>query len=129
MLKVNCRIKKSKLNLNSRIKYAKKIIIQLPGQKHPKHYHERKEETFQVLHGTLHSDLNGTHKILYPGDTLLVQPGVWHSFWTDDGCIFEEVSTTHFDDDSFYKDKKINNMNREDWKTFVNQWGRFEIPA
>ncbi len=108
--------------------YAKKIIIQLPGQKHPKHYHKRKEETFQVLYGILHSDLNGTHKTLHPGDTLLVQPGVWHSFWTDDGCIFEEVSTTHFDDDSFYKDKKINNMKREDRKTFVNHWGRFEIP-
>ena len=109
--------------------YAKKIIIQLPGQKHPKHYHKRKEETFQVLYGVLHSDLNGKNKILYPGDTLLVQPGVWHSFWSDAGCIFEEVSTTHFDDDSFYKDKKINNMKREDRKTFVNHWGRFEIPA
>ena len=82
-----------------------------------------------MLYGVLHSDLNGKNKILYPGDTLLVQPGVWHSFWTDAGCIFEEVSTTHFDDDSFYKDKKINDMKRKDRKTFVNHWGRFEIPA
>ena len=29
--------------------YCKKIIVQLPGQVHPNHFHQRKEETFQVL--------------------------------------------------------------------------------
>jgi N-acetylneuraminate synthase len=33
--------------------YAKKLVIQLPRQKHPYHFHKRKEETFQLLHGDM----------------------------------------------------------------------------
>ena len=33
--------------------YCKKIVVQLPGQKHPMHFHKLKEETFQVLAGEL----------------------------------------------------------------------------
>ena len=49
-------------------------------------------------------------KLLLPGDTCLVQPGIWHSFSTSEGCVFEEISTTHYNNDSVYKDKKINEM-------------------
>lgn len=108
-------------------KYCKKIIVQLPGQKHPSHYHKRKEETFQVLYGMLNVNIEGHIRTLQPGETCLVQPGVWHSFWTDTGCVFEEVSTTHYNDDSFYADKAINNMKRSDRKTKVHHWGRFEL--
>jgi D-lyxose ketol-isomerase len=31
--------------------YAKKILIQLPRQKHPYHFHKEKKETFQLLWG------------------------------------------------------------------------------
>jgi N-acetylneuraminate synthase len=31
--------------------YCKKLVIQIPNQTHPTHYHEKKEETFQVLWG------------------------------------------------------------------------------
>jgi sialic acid synthase SpsE/mannose-6-phosphate isomerase-like protein (cupin superfamily) len=107
--------------------YCKKIIVQLPGQRHPSHYHKRKEETFQVLSGQLHVNVDGHIRTLDPGETLLVQPGVWHSFWTDGGCVFEEVSTTHYNDDSYYADKKINKMARPERKTIVDHWGRFEL--
>ena len=33
-----------------------------------------------------------------------------------------EVSTTHHNDDSFYKDKKIKVLKREQRKTFINNW-------
>jgi N-acetylneuraminate synthase len=107
--------------------YCKKLIVQLPGQHHPSHFHKRKEETFQVLSGELFVDLDGHKHHLYPGDTLLVQPGVWHEFWTETGVIFEEVSTTHYNDDSFYKDKQINRMERHQGKTVVDNWGRFQL--
>jgi sialic acid synthase SpsE/quercetin dioxygenase-like cupin family protein len=107
--------------------YCKKLVVQLPGQRHPAHYHARKEETFQVLHGTLVSELDGKRRELHPGDTLLVLPGVWHSFWTATGVVFEEISTTHFDDDSFYEDKRINKMARSERKTIVDHWGRFQL--
>lgn len=107
--------------------YCKKIVIQTPGQYHPSHYHKKKEETFHVLWGVLQVELEGRHRTLYPGDLLLVQQGVWHDFWSDTGCIFEEVSTTSYNDDSFYEDKEINSMPRAGRKTVVNHWGRYQI--
>lgn len=109
--------------------YCKKILIQLPGQQHPAHYHKLKEETFQVLHGELRIFVDGREKILFPGDTCLVLPGVWHSFWTPTGCVIEEVSTTHYNNDSVYRDQKINLLERSQRKTRVNHWGRWELPA
>ncbi len=107
--------------------YCKKILVQLPGQKHPSHYHKRKEETFQVLFGELHSEIDGHRKTLLPGNTALVLPGAWHHFWTDTGVVFEEISTTHFNDDSVYSDPEINNKKREERKTIVDHWGRYQL--
>ena len=42
------------------------------------------------------------------------------------GCVFEEIYTTHFNDDSYYQDKKINKMKHSERKAIVDQWGRFE---
>lgn len=106
--------------------YCKKVVVQLPGQRHPMHYHMKKEETFQVLHGSLEIDVDGRRRTLLPGDTQLVQQGVWHSFRTETGVIFEEISTTHYADDSFYEDKSINARGNAR-KTVVNQWGRYQI--
>jgi len=108
--------------------YCKKILVQLAGQKHPAHYHPLKEESFQLLYGDLSVSIDGHIKQLSPGETCLVMPGVWHSFWTDGGCVFEEVSTTHFNSDSVYKDSKINKLLRNERKTIVDHWGRFQIP-
>jgi sialic acid synthase SpsE/quercetin dioxygenase-like cupin family protein len=107
--------------------YCKKLIAQLPGQSHPAHYHARKEETFQVLHGVLEATVEDRVRRLLPGDTLLVLPGVWHSFRTDEGVIFEEISTTHYNDDSFYEDPEINRKIRAQRKTKVDHWGRFQL--
>jgi N-acetylneuraminate synthase len=109
--------------------YCKKIIVQLPGQKHPLHFHKLKEETFQVLHGELKVSVDGHIRTLVPGEVCLVMPGVWHSFWTETGCIFEEVSTTHYNNDSVYKDSRINKLQRHERKTVVDHWGRFQLPV
>ena len=109
--------------------YCKKIIVQLPGQCHPVHYHKRKEETFQILHGVLESEIDGHRRTLHPGETALIQPGVWHRFWTETGCVFEEVSTTHYNNDSVYNDRRINEMPREARKTLAEHWGRFAMMA
>jgi sialic acid synthase SpsE/mannose-6-phosphate isomerase-like protein (cupin superfamily) len=107
--------------------YCKKLIIQMAGQRHPCHYHKRKEETFQILWGVLEAVIEGRPRTLYPGDTLLIQQGVWHEFWTESGVIFEEISTTHYNDDSYYEDKAINSIPRATRKTVVNHWGRYQI--
>jgi len=100
-------------------KYCKKLIIQLPRQKHPYHFHKSKEETFQLLYGDLEVELDGKRITPQVGDTILVRPGEWHKFHTLDGAIFEEVSTTHFDNDSFYEDERIARLSREARKTVI----------
>lgn len=107
--------------------YCKKLIIQTPGQSHPTHYHQKKEECFQLLAGDVTVIVDGKKKKLLLGEIILIQRGVWHSFLTENGCVIEEISTTHINNDSFYKDVKINSMKREDRKTVVENWGRFEI--
>jgi sialic acid synthase SpsE/mannose-6-phosphate isomerase-like protein (cupin superfamily) len=109
--------------------YCKKLVVQLPGQKHPTHYHARKEETFQVLYGELNCMVDGHHRTLVQGESVVVMPGVWHSFGTDDGVIFEEISSRDYDNDSFYEDKSINKLARAERKTVVDHWGRFQIKA
>jgi hypothetical protein len=37
------------------------------------------------------------------------------------------VSTTHYNNDSFYADKRINKLPRSERKTVVDHWGRFQI--
>lgn len=107
--------------------YCKKIVVQLPGQHHPAHYHKKKEETFHLLSGDLTIFLEGVERKLSPGETCLVSPGMWHSFSSQYGCIIEEISSTHFKNDSVYKDPKINQMKLDERKTIVKNWGRFFI--
>ena len=102
--------------------YCKKIIVQLPRQKHPYHFHKRKEETFQVLSGSLEVEKDGSPITLDAGDIFLVEPNAWHKFSSLQGVIFEEVSTTHFNNDSFYEDPDINAMPRSERKTIIKNW-------
>jgi len=102
--------------------YAKKLVIQLPRQKHPYHYHKKKEETFQLLAGDLEVVKDGHCHAVRPGDTLLVEPGEWHKFHTLEGCVFEEISSTHYNNDSFYEDPAIARMDRDQRKTKVDNW-------
>ena len=107
--------------------YCKKLVLVLPGQKHPSHFHKRKEETFQVLTGVFECIVDDHYRKMNPGEITLVQPGVWHEFWSKEGCIIEEISSTHYDNDSVYKDAKINKQSRSERKTVVKNWGRFEL--
>jgi len=103
--------------------YCKKILIMMPGQKHPTHYHTVKEETFIVVDGRLEVDLEGKRHSLGKGDMLPVLRGQKHSFWSDEGAIIEEISTTSIGGDSYYDDKKIeNNPNRKFSLTYYSQF-------
>ena len=65
--------------------------------------------------------------MLQPGDTLTVLPGVWHRFWTETGCVFEEISTTAHPNDCVYRDPAINRLTSQQRKTMVDHWGRFQL--
>ncbi|SVE39359.1 uncharacterized protein METZ01_LOCUS492213, partial [marine metagenome] len=102
--------------------YCKKLIVQLARQKHPYHYHKRKEETFQLLHGDLEVYIEGKVTQLQIGDTLLIKPNQWHKFQTLHGAVFEEISTHHYDNDSFYEDERITMIPKESRKTKIPNW-------
>lgn len=100
--------------------YCKKLLITLAGQNHPEQYHNKKEETFVVLYGDVQLKLDGELHQLEKGDVVTVEPGVRHEFSSINGCIIEEVSSTHYLDDSYYTDESISkNKNR---KTFITHW-------
>lgn len=103
--------------------YCKKLIIVLPGQRHPVHAHKIKEETFQVLYGDLEVEVEGSQKrSLHPGDMQTVLRGEYHSFFSENGAIFEEISTQHMKSDSYYKDPKIAGLDPMERKTFLKKW-------
>ena len=102
--------------------YCKKIIILLPGQYHPSHAHQRKEETFQVLYGDMELELEGEKYNMRPGDIQLVRRGEHHAFSTKNGVIFEEISTTHLKNDSIYADEQISKLDPAERKNIIEEW-------
>jgi quercetin dioxygenase-like cupin family protein len=103
--------------------YCKKLIIMLPGQNHPLHYHKRKEETFHILYGDVVVNVGGTTKKNKNGEMIIVERETKHSFGSPTGAIIEEISTTHYKDDSYYEDGNIShNPNRKTGLTFWSDW-------
>lgn len=102
--------------------YCKKLLIVLPGQKHPMHAHQVKEETFQLLYGDLEVNIEGEIIEMKPGDIQTVLRGVKHSFTSKTGAIFEEVSTTHVKSDSYYENSKISRLDPMERKTILKKW-------
>lgn len=102
--------------------YCKKLLVVLPGQQHPTHMHKVKEETFQLLYGDLEIEIDGKQREMKPGDIQTVLRGQKHSFGSRTGAIFEEVSTTHVKNDSYYDDPKIAKMDVMERKTKVYKW-------
>ncbi len=109
------------VNLVNR-EYCKKIVVMQAGQEHPCHRHLVKEETFQLLWGDLTVNLNQIDHHLRPGDMLLVERGAWHSFTTQGGAVFEEISTTQLPNDSYYQDPAIAALDPMERKTVVDSW-------
>jgi len=96
--------------------YCKKLIIMFPRQKHPEHYHIRKEETFELVSGDCNLYIKGVKKSLKLGKPFLISRGSEHRFETTAGCIIEEISTTHYSGDSVYSDPGILRKPIEDRK-------------
>jgi sialic acid synthase SpsE/quercetin dioxygenase-like cupin family protein len=107
--------------------YAKKLLIMLPQQEHPSHYHKIKDEAFILLFGDLTVVVDGKTKELMLGEVMIVPPGIFHSFSSETGCVFEEVSTTSISGDSVYKDEFINQLSTNGRKTKVSNFGRFSL--
>ena len=62
-----------------------------------------------------------THE-LKAGELFTIEQGISHSFYSEDGCVFEEISTTHLADDSYYEDEIISQKQLTERKTLVTDW-------
>lgn len=102
--------------------YCKKILVVLPGQSHPAHFHKLKEETFQLLYGDLEIKVNGVSQEMKVGEIKTIQRNDIHSFRSRGGAIFEEISTTHKIADSYYEDSAIAALDPMARKTIMKDW-------
>jgi len=100
--------------------YCKKILIVLPGQTNPTHYHLLKEETFIVVYGELIIGQDGAEKTYRRGEMVVVKRGVRHYFRSETGCVFEEISTTHQGSDSYY-DEAENFVSPRKTKAYITK--------
>ena len=100
--------------------YCKRLLLMLPGQRHPEHWHKSKDETFHLLHGSIDLILDGVARHCEKNDVIVIPRGAKHAFTTSTGVVIEEVSSTHAYGDSTYADATITqNDNR---KTYVTNW-------
>lgn len=107
------------INLVNR-EYCYKLLIMLPGQKHPPHLHQQKEETFYLLWGDMTVNLQNFGEVnMKPGDKLLIHRGTLHDFTTESGAIVAEISTHSIVGDSYYENKEIAQLDPIQRKTFV----------
>lgn len=100
--------------------YCKKVIVVLPGQKHPEQFHKVKEETFHLVWGDVTVALDGKERVCKPGDIVLIEREMRHAFASAGGAVIEELSSTHHGEDSYYTDEAIG-QNR-DRKTYLTYW-------
>ncbi len=100
--------------------YCKRLMVVLPGQRHPEQWHNLKDETYHILCGDVIVELDGIRSTHKSNDVITIPHGVKHSFWTQHGTIIEEISSSYFTNDSFYTDDAI--MANPNRKTFVTYW-------
>lgn len=113
--------------------YCKSYVVMLPGQNYPSHYHRIKRESFYVLFGDLEVNIENTKNSLGPGEMLHVERGQGHSFRTNHGVVFEEISTMYVPNDSVYMDDLIKKasysqrrttIDNEQWKEILTTWNQ-----
>ena len=87
--------------------YCGKLLFIEQGKKCSYHFHKLKDETFYLQSGKLivrygdHDDVDAAvEKILNPGDTFYVYPGLRHQMEALEDSELFEFSTEHFDEDS-----------------------------
>jgi quercetin dioxygenase-like cupin family protein len=100
--------------------YCKRLVLMLPHQRHPEHWHTLKDETFHLLHGEIELRLADEKRRYVKNDVVVIPRGTRHEFSTTAGAVIEEISSTHTKDDSAYTDLSIGN--NELRKTFLTNW-------
>ena len=87
--------------------YCGKLLVFNSNKKFSMHYHVKKDETWYVSKGKflcriIDTKIGITNEFeLNAGDSLHIPPGTPHQLIALEDSIIFEVSTEHFDDDSY----------------------------
>ena len=100
--------------------YCKRVIIMLPGQRHPEQWHKLKDETYHLLYGEIDLQLGEVRRRCVKNDVVIIPRGVKHSFSSPAGAVIEEISSAYSQGDSYYTDPAI--MQDPNRKTYVTNW-------
>lgn len=87
--------------------YCGKFLFVFDGQTCPHHRHRIKHETFFVLKGSIHMRAGDEERVMRQGETLVMPPGVAHSFTGIGPALILEVSMPSGRGDSFFDDRAI----------------------
>lgn len=87
--------------------YCGKFLLVFDGQTCPHHQHALKHETFFVLKGAITMRVDEEPRTMSQGDTLVMPPGVGHSFRGIGPALILEVSMPSVRRDSFFADRQI----------------------
>jgi len=60
-----------------RFEYIARVATAPP----PDHVHRGQEERVEVLEGTISCRISGKERVLTPGESLTIAPGVYHAVW------------------------------------------------
>jgi len=86
-------------------KYCGKILNLKKDFRCSIHTHKIKEETFYILDGKVLMEVNNQIWTMKEGDVVNILPGMYHRFTGLEDSRIIEISTQHFEDDSYRLDK------------------------
>ena len=81
---------------------GKILVLNGPNYISSLHYHIQKRESFHILRGSVELELDGGKQVLWPGDTVTIEPGQPHRFRSlseSESSEILEISTPHSDED------------------------------
>ncbi len=87
--------------------YCGKFLFLFDGQACPEHHHRIKHETFYILRGQVRMVADGAERLMKSGDTLVMPPGVRHTFSGAGDALILEVSQPSLRGDNFFVDRRI----------------------
>ena len=90
------------------LEVASKLMDEDPILKNVREFQkdENTDHLYEALKHFCVTYYDGVTETIHKGETKTIERGVNHSFSSANGCVFEEISTTHYPNDSFYENQR-----------------------
>ena len=101
-------------------KYCGKVLHLKKGYRCSIHHHKLKEEHFHILCGRVLMEVGDETYVMKKGDTIGIEPHENHRFTGITDADILEISTTHYEDDSY----RLTKSEKATWwkKNIVDKW-------